>query len=555
MNNLNGLIVVVKKERAFHMLHGTPMTLEDLEKAMSEAGIFELTQDEFDKKIDEFLENYLKHLTRIEVKQHFKAVFKGLISSLKSKNSEAIALAFQGAAQVKNQANFFTRSLWDTGLVLSAHQEVVHHQFKEQEVMLTIDSTSIQKKGKETAGAAPQYHGLTGHISNNVTSVFAGITSESCHTLIDFEMFIPELWFTDDYEDRCKKCKMPEDMVFKTKLEIAIEIATKTVNSGLYKITWIGADGFFGRSYEFRNSLPKGIYYFLDVAMNMKVFRTRPTMAVPEYSGKGKIPTKEQPSEESITVKELANDPAHPWNYMVVGIGSKGPNLIKDKLIKVVECNNDTPGKDLWLYVKELENGDIRYALCNYPFDGDVAEIRKAATMRWTIEQSFRDIKTNVGMDQYQVRSYPGWERHTLISLIASWFLTTLVLENMDSSNAKRNYPIIEQPITLEEYLEAYDSIQKGEPIENPSLKDRPSSPQPFFTMGTIKRLISPFVDKCLNSRESAIYYLKSMARSFASALKSKKVKMRVMLTKKVKEAKKQAKLALAGQLVESIIG
>ncbi|MDR0356377.1 MAG: hypothetical protein LBJ64_11700 [Deltaproteobacteria bacterium] len=134
------------------------------------------------------------------------------------------------------------------------------------------------------------------------------------------------------------------------------------------------------------------------------------------------------------------------------------------------------------LYVKELDNKEARYALCRHPSDGDPAMIRKAGAMRWTIEQSFKELKSGVGMDQRQVRSYPGWRRHALTAHMACQFLPRLSLDNCDDSNVRRKCPIVEKPVTLEECLEADENMQKDAPIENPNLKERPSSPQQIFT-------------------------------------------------------------------------
>ena len=42
---------------------------------------------------------------------------------------------------------------------------------------------------------------------------------------------------------------------------------------------------------------------------------------------------------------------------------------------------------------------------------------------RWAIEQCFEEANQEVGMDQYEVRKYPGWHRHMFFCMLAHFFL------------------------------------------------------------------------------------------------------------------------------------
>ena len=59
------------------------------------------------------------------------------------------------------------------------------------------------------------------------------------------------------------------------------------------------------------------------------------------------------------------------------------------------------------------------------PTDTPLAAIVRAIGARWTIEDVFKLAKRQVGLDQYEVRSWTGWHRHTTLALLA---LTTLAL-------------------------------------------------------------------------------------------------------------------------------
>jgi SRSO17 transposase len=186
---------------------------------------------------------------------------------------------------------------------------------------MTIDSTNIPKKGKETAGVAPQYSGIDGKVNNSVCVVCLGVVDDHCHVILDFEMHVPMRWFTKEYEARWDKCEMPDDLDdYKSQSTIASEMLNKAYHSGKLDVDWIAFDSAFGRSYEFRHSLPAGVNYFADVPNNLTVFDFDTTMKQREYSGKGKRPTKMEPSEPPRAVKEFALDPAYPWTDTVVAV-------------------------------------------------------------------------------------------------------------------------------------------------------------------------------------------------------------------------------------------
>jgi hypothetical protein len=115
------------------------------------------------------------------------------------------------------------------------------------------------------------------------------------------------------------------------------------------------------------------------------------------------------PSSKARSVAEIAKDNRIPWEEVVPGTGSKGPIIIRDKCLKVVEKRDSGPGKDVWLYISELEVHFINYALCNESMEASKNDIRKPSLMRWSIEPSFKECKDYLGMDHYEVRSWDYW--------------------------------------------------------------------------------------------------------------------------------------------------
>jgi hypothetical protein len=145
--------------------------------------------------------------------------------------------------------------------------------------------------------------------------------------------------------------------------------------------------------------------------------------AVPEYTGRGKVPRKPVASMEPLAVSAIASDGTVPWVSVNLGEGSKSPIIASVKCLRVFECRDRLPGRESWLYIRRFADGKIKYSLSNAPADTPVEELHRASLMRWPIEQCFEECKSDLGMDHYEIRSYPGWHRHMLFVFLAQLFL------------------------------------------------------------------------------------------------------------------------------------
>jgi hypothetical protein len=165
---------------------------------------------------------------------------------------------------------------------------------------------------------------------------------------------------------------------------------------------YLGIDSSFGRINEFLGKVPQGLIYFVDIPCDHLVFLERPTMAVPEYSGKVGIPEKEVPSFLAIRVDSIPNNANFFWDYVVLGTGSNGPIVAKDKCLRVVNSHKGKPVEEVWLYIRELDDGSIKYALSNESADASPINICKQDLLCWSIEQSFKECKNNLSLDHYE---------------------------------------------------------------------------------------------------------------------------------------------------------
>jgi hypothetical protein len=205
----------------------------------------------------------------------------------------------------------------------------------------------------------------------------------------------------------------------------------------------------------------------------------------------------------------------------VLGIGAKGPVITNDKFLRVVEVRDKKPGKNVWLYIRKLADGKIKYALCNESVDATAEDIRRPALMRWAIEQCFKECKDYLGMDHYESRSWHGWRRHMLLCTIAHLFVIKLRMEFGCSPIPSDTAPYIDDPVSLDDYLKATECLLGKEDIMHPSISAAPCKQQQILTIGLVQKLVSATFVKFGLLLEEIDHQLKTSAQAFDSHSKS----------------------------------
>jgi len=406
------------------------MQLQGMEyapKILENAGLTEEAAATITNKLIEYLGKFTKFFFRAGQCLLLSIFIKGIFSPLERKSFEPIALKFMAGKETgaRNLQYFFSDAKWDDEGLQECYEDLLIDTVCEPDGMITLDGCDFPKKGNESVGVARQYCGPLGKTDNCQASVMVGYSGAKGYGLLEGRLYLPQKWFEAEYSERYKTCKIPSSTVFMTKNEIAIEMIKKLNAKQGFQAKWVGADASFGSDYEFLDLISEHYYYFADVKKNHQVFLSSKTH-VPEYSGKGRRDLKEKADSEPVKVEEIANDPATPWQIAFIGEGSKGPIISREKCLRVYESRNGLPCNEIWLYIRELSDGGLKYSISNAPADIPREELRKQALRRWPIEQSFEECKRDLGMDHFEGRSWVGWHRHLLLVLIGHLFLLTI---------------------------------------------------------------------------------------------------------------------------------
>jgi SRSO17 transposase len=431
-------------QHAYRPSHRPPLSLakmEDLQMILRHAGWspdhipgMTLTETEVTQLADELVRFHAEFhacFGRIEHRRLGLAYLSGLLSTQAAKSVEPIALAFLDADAVRPLQRFLKAYRWDDAAMAATHQALLAQTLAAPDAMLTVDSCEFPKKGTESVGVARQYCGARGKVENCQSGGFVGYTSDQGYGLVASRLYLPAAWFTPEQAERRKATWVPAGLTFQTKPGIARDLLAQIAQTGRFPAAWLGCDAVFGADWAFLDAVPPGTAYFASVRADTLAFLTPPRVRVPRYRGRGRKPTKPRVTRgQAQTVGTIAQLPACPWTPVVLAEGAKGPIRAEVACLRVTPAQGGLPrATPVWLFLRRLEDGQVKAAFSNAPADIPLAALCRAATLRWPIEQCFQDGKSQVGMDHYEHRSWPAWHRHMLYVFLALHFLLRLRLQ------------------------------------------------------------------------------------------------------------------------------
>jgi len=378
---------------------------------------------------EDFVSYFTQFSPRFRRKEQAKWALKymqGLLLPLPHKSVQAIAMAVEGG-NIRNMQQMLGAGKWDDDKLLLQLWSLVQDQLAEEDGVFIVDGSGFPKKGVHSVGVARQWCGNTGKVDNCQVGVFVGYTATNGSLLLDRRLFMPQRWFTEDYDQRRLKNEVPEERQHQTAGQLALQMLQNLCQHGLSG-RWVTADEEFGKSPPFLDGVDDlGLQYFAEVAVNTHVWQTRPETYVKPWSGRGR-PTKQiylKPGESKpIPVSKLAAGlPESRFVRLKFREGSKGPQVADFAQLRVVATRNHLPGPDVWLVLKRSLDGEMKYFLSNASAETVLSDHAKVSGLRWPIESCFEECKQLVGMSDYEARTWRGWHHHMTLSILAHAFL------------------------------------------------------------------------------------------------------------------------------------
>jgi SRSO17 transposase len=367
---------------------------------------------------------------RKQGRQHSEHYLHGLlVQAEERRNAENLAEALPVSARALQR--FLTDARGEDADVIAPLQAYLAPRLNPPKAVWAVDSSGFPKQGKQSAGGARQYWGALGKIASCQLGVFLAHVGPRGRARVDKRLYLPHAW-TDD-PDRCDAAGVPrERQGYRSETQLALEMLTQARARGQLTAAWVTGDDAFGKSPEFRAGVAAlGLPFVLEVPGDTPVGPQEPTWETPSYSGRGRPPEPRPVVAERQAVRERAAAlPPSAWQEIPVATGTQGPRSYRFAAERLRETRESQPGGVVWVgYRQNREGSEPRSYFTNAPANTPLATLARVAAARWPIETEFETEKSDVGLDEYEVRSGSGWHHHLTLCLLAGAFLLTIQQE------------------------------------------------------------------------------------------------------------------------------
>jgi SRSO17 transposase len=344
---------------------------------------------------------------RAEVRERAFRFLHGLLAPIERKNGWQLAevLGEQGPRGVQR---LLGDADWDEEAVRDDLRSYVMEHLGQEHGILVIDETGFVKKGKKSAGVARQYSGTAGRRENVQIGVFLLYASMKGYAFLDRSLYLPEEWTQDRV--RCREAGIPDEVEFATKGQLAQQMLARAFAAGVLT-PWVVADTVYGFD-EMRQWLEdRQQSYVLAVPMTHQIW----IQGRPEPVG---------------LVGALL--PKEAWVPLSAGEGSQGARVYEWAWLEIPDPHEQkAPGRKSWILIRRkcADPHERAYYRAWGPAETPLAELVCVAGRRWTIEEGFEQTKGEVGLDQYEVRTWRAWHRHITLALLAHAFLVVMRMQ------------------------------------------------------------------------------------------------------------------------------
>lgn len=345
------------------------------------------------------------------MREHGEEFVRGLLSDLGRKSTEPIAE--RAGKPRQGLQRFIGESAWDHQPLTETLCGEVGSEIGMPQGILMLDPTTFLKKGDDSIGVARQWSGRTGQVENCQKGVFLGYASELGRTLVDMRLYLPEGWVKD--RERLEKCHAPEGLRHRSVCELGLELIQARAASLPH--AWVVGDDEFGWNADFRMELHK--------LRERYILGVRGRVAVCDAE---QARTAAHANQLVWTLAEEWKDgiAEGDWNRITIRNGSKGPVVYEAarRRVRARQARRVAP-VDEWLLVLRSAGAEPEYS-CHISNAGEevgLEELARAACTRFWIEDCFERAKGEVGLADYETRSWNGWHHHIALCLLSLWFL------------------------------------------------------------------------------------------------------------------------------------
>jgi SRSO17 transposase len=347
------------------------------------------------RRLGLFLDGFSACFSRQPQREAATQYIDGLFTDSERKSMQAMHGRLGDPRDYQALQHFITHSPWQAARVWTQLRAVVPLR----EGILAIDDTGFPKQGTQSPGVQRQYCGALGKIGNCQVAVSSALIADGRTWPLAFDLYLPTAW-TDDAARR-SAAGIPPTVRFREKWRIALAQVRTVLQAG-FTITGVVVDADYGANAAFRAGLER-----LGLAYGVAI-RGEATFTVAD--GPGPL--------SALALADSAPDDA--WETVAWGTGTAGPLTADFCALRV---RPPTGRGDRWLLCERSATDVRKYYLLHLPATTPLVDLVALARSRWPIEQQYRELKDDLGLDHFEGRTYQGWTHHVVLTAVAFTFL------------------------------------------------------------------------------------------------------------------------------------
>ena len=370
-----------------------------------------------------------------------RSYVQGVFSDSERKSMQAMLARVTEPVAYQAFQHFITHAPWDADRVWRRLRAVL----PARQGILILDGTSFPKQGTASVGVARQYCGALGKIANCQVAVTAALWTGVQAWCVGARLYLPEAWLTPAARTRAR---IPEAVRFHEKWRLALSLLRQARASGL-TVTAVLADAEFGEVTAFRAALHRlRLPYAVGIPSHLTVFLQRPRLVRPAPTPRGRPRTRWRMLRviAPIGVATLiAQQPRSAWRQVTWRNGTRPQRRARFTAVRVTPAHEWRHGRlapEIWLLCEE-EAGRTRrlkYYFVHLPASASLRALVRLTHQRWAIEQQYQELKSELGLDHFEGRTWPGWHHHAVVTAVAHAYIQR---ERLRRGAARLTFPAV----------------------------------------------------------------------------------------------------------------
>lgn len=360
-------------------------------------------------ELDEFLRPFHVHFARSEATHALERYLTGMLTQHPNKNCDTLAAVVPDTSEQSLQG-LLTSMHWDEADLNRQRVAAMLALPTEGDAALIFDDTGFLKQGRCSVGVQRQYSGTMGKVGNCQVTVNCHYAERTIAWPVATRLYLPKQWADD--QPRRDKARVPKDVTFQTKPQIALDLLDSADSMGV-AYSCVVADADYGDNHNFLAGLEmRDKPYVVAVRKDFQVSLTA-----------------DGPARGAESV--LAQQPARGWRMIRWREGTKGWLLAR---FCAIRCwREPSAGADRvegWLIGERTTAGEQKYHWSNFAAEATLEQMAEYAHRRYGVEQFHEEAKGLLGWDQYQGRLWTGFHRNSVLVMLAYCFLVIQEFNN-----------------------------------------------------------------------------------------------------------------------------